>query len=194
MDYKFLIVGHTYCPADRYFGIIERHVRKLENVYTPQQWYQHVQKSSLITSSKIEVVEVTQSEFYKYWSYLHNFYAERKKDIDGCDVEFSKVTWFNFGVGEEMVNRCMKEEKHPHEVWIRYTHDISEKPKKVSFQKLSNVRYTQLLPQQLYDSNPLSIKAAKAADLKKLANDFCPSLQGVCIFYKNKEEVGMTKL
>ena len=50
-----------------------------------------MKESSLVSSSKIA--------FYDHWSYLHNMYAERKTDIDECEVEFSKVLWFNFGVG-----------------------------------------------------------------------------------------------
>ena len=72
-----------------------------------------------------------QSGFYDYWSYLHNMYAERKTDIDECEVEFSKVLWFNFGLGEERTAAgLLQEKKHPQEVWIRYTHEPSEKPQK----------------------------------------------------------------
>lgn len=39
IDYKFLVVGHTH---DRYFGTIEKYLSRIENVYTPQEWYQHV--------------------------------------------------------------------------------------------------------------------------------------------------------
>ena len=57
-------------------------------------------------------------------------YAERKTDIDECEVEFSKMLWFNFGLGEERTAPgLLQEKKHPQEVWIRYTHEPSEKPK-----------------------------------------------------------------
>ena len=32
VDYKFLVVGHTYGPTDRCFGGIEKYIRKIENV------------------------------------------------------------------------------------------------------------------------------------------------------------------
>ena len=166
------------------FGVIEKHVRKIENVYIPEEWYKHVQESSLVSSSKIKVIEMEQSGFYDYWAYLHNMYAERKTDIDECEVEFSKAMWFNFGVGEELTAAGILQEKnHPQEVWIRYTHDPFEKPQKVLFQKKSNVHFTPLFPAQLYDSNPVPIKPAKAADLKKLAKDYLP--ESVKSFYMN---------
>ncbi len=175
IDYKFLVVGHTYGPADRYFGVIEKHVRKIENVYTTDEWYKLVQESSLASSSNIKVIPMDQSGFYDFWSYLHNMYAERKTDIDECEIiEFSKALWFNFGVGEELTAEgTLQEKEHPQEVWIRYSHDPLEKPQKVSYKKKSNVHYTPLFPKQLYN-NPLPIKRAKAADLKKLAIDYLP--------------------
>ena len=42
IDFKFLIPGHTYGPTDRYFAVIEKHTAKVENVYIPSEWYDHV--------------------------------------------------------------------------------------------------------------------------------------------------------
>ena len=35
IDYKFLVVGHTYGPTDRSFGVIEHYTSRIETVYTP---------------------------------------------------------------------------------------------------------------------------------------------------------------
>ena len=45
IDYKFLVVGHTYGPSDQSFGVIEQHTSKVETVYTPQQWYGYVKQA-----------------------------------------------------------------------------------------------------------------------------------------------------
>lgn len=52
---KFLVVGHTYGPTDRCFGANEKY--KIENVYTSEEWYQHVRDSS---TTKVEVIEMQQ--------------------------------------------------------------------------------------------------------------------------------------
>ena len=62
---------------------------------------------------------MNQTDFHDYWSFLHNMYTERKKDINSCDIEFSQVVWFNFGVGRIFVDGRMQEESHPQEVWLR---------------------------------------------------------------------------
>ena len=133
IDYKFLVVGHTYGPADRYFGVIENYTRKIENIYTPQEWYEHVQASSV--SGKIEVFAMGQKNFFDYWHFLQNMHTERNTDAEGNHVEFNKVLWFNFGVGEELINGQLCQTEHPLEVWVRYSHNISEKPQRILYQK-----------------------------------------------------------
>ena len=81
------------------------------------------------STANIQVVEMEQRNFRNYWSYFHNMYAERKRDVDGFNVEFSRAVWFNFGIGEEVVDGRLQEKEHVLEVWVRYTHDITEKPK-----------------------------------------------------------------
>ena len=42
VDLKFLVAGHTYGSTDRCFGVIEKYLDKIENVYIPEDWYKHV--------------------------------------------------------------------------------------------------------------------------------------------------------
>ena len=132
IDYKFLVVGHTYGPTDRCFGAIEKYLYKLENVYTPQEWYHHVQKSSSIA----EVMEMKQENFHDHRSYLRNIYTERNKDEERAPLQFSKAVWFNFGIGEELVGGVLQKKEHKNEVWLRYTHDITEVPRSFLLQKI----------------------------------------------------------
>ena len=53
---------------------------------------------------------------------------------------FSKVMWFNFGIGEECVDDVKKRVEHPKVVWVRYTHDVYETPRVISFYKKSHVK------------------------------------------------------
>lgn len=175
IDYKFLTVGHTYGPTDRCFGVIEKYLSRIEIVHTPQDWYQHVKDSAITASSRVEVVEMQQEWFQNHWTHLRQLYTERNKDIDGRPLEFSKIVWFNFGVGEVSICGAVEERMHPQEVWARYSYDLCETPRRVSFYKKSRVRfYQQYLAPLLYDTYPLPIKAAKAADLRKLAMLYLP--------------------
>ena len=78
IDYKFLMVGHTYGPTDRSFGVLERYTSRIETVYTPQQWYEHIHNAA----SGIVVTEMKQSSFRDYRQHLRRMYTERTHDVD----------------------------------------------------------------------------------------------------------------
>lgn len=70
IDFKFLVPGHTYGPSDRHFPIIEKYCSKVESVFTPHQWYEHVRKAVVSVESKVEVVGMDQNDFRNYHVHL----------------------------------------------------------------------------------------------------------------------------
>ena len=56
--------------------MIERYTSKIDTVYTPQQWYEHVS----IGVSSVEVVEMKQPFFLDFRQYLSQMHTERNKD------------------------------------------------------------------------------------------------------------------
>jgi hypothetical protein len=43
IDHKFLISGHSFLPNDRDFGLIEMKIRKTNNLYFPEHYYELMQ-------------------------------------------------------------------------------------------------------------------------------------------------------
>ena len=66
---------------DQWIGVLGQ---LRDNVYTPQEWYHHVQKSSSI----VEVMEMKQENFHDHRSYLC---TERNKDEERAPLEFCKA-------------------------------------------------------------------------------------------------------
>lgn len=98
---------------------------------------------------------------------------ERSKDLDNQPLDFGGAVWFNFGKGERLVDGKLVVFEHPHEVWVRHTYDVNEKPKRVSFIKKRGIQSGfDSLPPPLYDQYPVAIKKAKAEDLKKLVTKY----------------------
>ena len=93
----------------------------IEAVYTPHQWFDHVREAVMNASCRIEVTEMQQSNFRNYRDHLRKQYTERTKDLDNKPLNFSDAVWFNFGVGEKLVDGKQVELEHPNEVWIRHT-------------------------------------------------------------------------
>ena len=118
IDYKFLISGHTYAATDQTFGVIERYTSKIETVYTPQQWYEHVHNASFGVRS-IEVVEMKQDFFRDFRQHLKQMYTERNKDDKNEALDFKKIVWFNFGKGEKEIDGQLVVIDHPDNVWVR---------------------------------------------------------------------------
>ena len=135
IDYKFLIPGHTYGPADRQFAVIEKYAKRIENVYTPGNWYQHVREAFVASEHKIEVVEMQQPSFFDWYKALNLHYTERTKDKSNEPLNFHNAVWFNFGYGEKVVNDEIVEFSHRGDVWVRHTYDIGEEPQQVSYEK-----------------------------------------------------------
>ena len=176
IDFKFLIPGHTYGPTDRHFVVIEKYTAKVETVYTPQQWYVHVRNAVVSVGSRVEVIELQQDKFRDYRDHLRKLYTERSKDLDNQPLDFVGAVWFNFGKGEMLVDGKLVVFEHPHEVWVRHTYDVNEKPKRVSFIKKRGIQSGfDSLPPPLYDQYPVAIKKAKAEDLRKLVTKYVPA-------------------
>lgn len=165
IDLKFLVVGHTYGPTDRTFGVIEKYTSKLESVCTPEQWYNQIS----LSTPTVQVTVMDQDNFKDYRQHLRKLYTERNQDIDHKPLNFNTGVWFNFGCGESTVGGETKLCEHPQEVWVRHSYEISEMPQRVSyFKKRGKQDGIDAMPPFLYTQNPIPIKKAKADDLLKL--------------------------
>lgn len=45
IDHKFMVSGHSFLPNDRDFGVIENSIRKQEQIYVPDHYYNLIRKS-----------------------------------------------------------------------------------------------------------------------------------------------------
>ena len=112
IDFKYLIPGHTYGPADRNFAIIEKQAEKVETVYIPEEWYQHVTESCVSSKNQIHVIEMLQSSFCNYHEHLSSLYTERTQDTSKKPLCFKSAIWFNFGYGEKVVDGAVVTVEH----------------------------------------------------------------------------------
>ena len=173
IDYKFLVPGHTYGPTDRHFAIIEKHAERVEVVYTPEEWYQHVSESFVSSACKVHVIQMEQPFFSNYYQQLKNVYTERTEDTSKNALNFHRALWFNFGYGEKVSEGTVLKVKHKTEVWVRHSYNISEVPQVVSYYKKRGKRPISTL-NPLYNQYPLPIKKAKASDVTILVNKYLP--------------------
>jgi hypothetical protein len=48
VDHCFPMRGHSFLPRDRDFGSIKRALRKLDQIYTPQQYVDRIRNASRV--------------------------------------------------------------------------------------------------------------------------------------------------
>jgi len=78
-----------YGAIDRSFGVIERYTSRIDTVYVPEQWYQHVRDASV--NANIKVIPMEQSSFHDYRQHLRKLYTERTQDLDKKPLDFSSI-------------------------------------------------------------------------------------------------------
>ena len=72
--------------------MIKHYTSRIETVYLPSLWYQHVSNASTGLKS-VEVVEMSQRDYRKH---LRGMYTEQTKDKDNSPLDFHNAVWFNF--------------------------------------------------------------------------------------------------
>lgn len=92
VKHHFPVVGHTYLPCDRDFGVIEKHVKNRQ-IYSPKQWAEAVQSAR---KTKPFTVYMMQSEDFKHVSMLHQQNTMRSTTDEGTKLEFSRASIFCF--------------------------------------------------------------------------------------------------
>lgn len=84
IDHKFPEVGHSYLDSDRHFGRIEKNLRKLSNLYLPEQYRQII-----LQSTKGNQVVDMEPHFRKIDDLAMSLkLVNRKKDLLGETVRF----------------------------------------------------------------------------------------------------------
>ncbi len=131
----------------------------------PEQWEDII--VSCRQSNPFLIQRMTSDHFFDFAD-LEKQFTRRKKDASKKDVLISKVTWMNFG--QAVVNRSGKVvEKHPNEVWLRYTYVSAEPWSKVSLlkgRKKTQSNVSLAMPMS-YPSGR-HIKPQKVDDLQKM--------------------------
>lgn len=83
-------MGHTYLDSDRYFGVIEKEIRKHEKIYSPMKYREIISSAS----RKNHVVDMT--DHFRDFKCLDSRLRliNRKKDLLGLKVLFRDLRWF----------------------------------------------------------------------------------------------------
>lgn len=89
-NHKFLISGHSYLPNDADFGVIERTLPKSTEIYTVQQWINHIE--TCCTKNPYSVNKMAGDNSYPVSNLLKNV-TVRKISEQGEKVKWLSIQW-----------------------------------------------------------------------------------------------------
>ena len=89
ITHKFFVPGHSMMDSDRDFGIIEKKKRKVQYVYTHEDWVSLIESAK--TKNPFKVLKMGK-EHLKNLDDIEKLYVKRKKRSDGDKLYLSKVS------------------------------------------------------------------------------------------------------
>uniref|UniRef100_A0A1A9ZVC3 Uncharacterized protein n=1 Tax=Glossina pallidipes TaxID=7398 RepID=A0A1A9ZVC3_GLOPL len=90
IEMKFLESGHSYLPNDSQFAIIVSHAKKVQNIFSPYDWYNVIKLSK--KKAPFHTVQMTHQDFFST-STLENSINNRKVSVPGIPVNWLKMHW-----------------------------------------------------------------------------------------------------
>lgn len=81
VTHYFPVRGHSFLPCDRDFGSIKRVLRKVDRVYTPDQYAELILKAS--TTERFSVHQITSKDIFNFKNWWPQFY---KKNVNSDET------------------------------------------------------------------------------------------------------------
>lgn len=156
----FPIRGHSYLPCDRAFGLLKRKLKKIERLYTPNEYIDAITTASHI-QGKIKVMDVNNTMIQDFQGWYKDYYYKIVSSIESRNLptkeqEKFMVSKYHYFEVTSHAPRVLKASTYIDGIVLNH----------FPLRKM-NVKQIALPTARLYQGkNP--INAAKMDDLKKL--------------------------
>ena len=139
IDSKIPIKGHTYLECDRGFGEVIRASKGHDIISDMADWMDIAAKSN--EKNPPLITKFIQQMHYDWESFLIQFYVKGRTDANDLKKLLQGSKWRSYGASEELIKGENGEPdrvetvSHPGEVWIRYSHDLTEPWTKIDMRR-----------------------------------------------------------
>jgi hypothetical protein len=177
IDLKFPVVGHSFLPCDRIFGLIEKRRHLNKDIYIPEQWKEIVEGAAASVDSvdiRFEFVEDVTTFKHLDAAYKQVFSLSACRKVIGTQpverVNISEMFWINFGFGEEFnqATGTYQMVPHPEEVWFKKGHDRRAAWIKCRWRPRAGFSVPDLADVPPANTEKRPLKPEKIADLLKM--------------------------
>ena len=130
VDCKIPIKGHTFLECDRGFGEVIRAAKGIKIISDMQDWMDIAATSN--QKHPPLITKFTQEMHLDWQLFLGQFYSKGRTDIDNLKALLQGSKWRSYGASEELIKGedgepdRVETVSHPGEVWLRYSHDVTE--------------------------------------------------------------------
>ncbi|KYQ50443.1 hypothetical protein ALC60_10456, partial [Trachymyrmex zeteki] len=93
IDHKFLVLGHSFLPNDRDFGVVEMSLKKNNLLFVPQDYYNVIKKCR--KGNNFILNEMKQEDFIST-RFLEDAVFKRVKNSNGETINWLKICWMRF--------------------------------------------------------------------------------------------------
>lgn len=101
--HRFPEPGHSFLPCDRCFGVVEKHVRKIERIFLPSEYIKHYKNSS---PKNFIVIPVTQNMIFNFVAALDTFFKKTIYSKEKHKFKISQYKVFEYSAEHKTQIRC----------------------------------------------------------------------------------------
>lgn len=175
IEMKFLVSGHTYLPNDADFAVIESNAKKIQHIYSPNDWINII--ATCKRKEQFRVVKMTHFDFFSTKS-LENNVCNRKTNTAGKPVNWLQMRWIKLERSKPWV--------------IQYKNNFDENFgfENINIRKKGKVMLLNSVSQSLLYPETRAITKEKKKDMIDLLKYIPPVYH---TFYKNLKTVSSQK-
>nr|CAD7402945.1 unnamed protein product [Timema poppensis] len=161
----FPVRGHSFLPCDRDFGVIKRYLKKIDRVYTPDQYARYIAEASKKGNFCVNVINTADILDFKTWWQEH--YKKTTLSVESLGSNVPKDKKVSFGISQ--YSMLVFDAKSPGNVCAL---DFIDGLQQYTFRLLhktddSTIRKVKLPTSKAYqDKNPINRK--KIDDIRKV--------------------------
>ena len=157
IQHHFPVRGHSFLPNDRDFGRTEARKKKVQQVFTPEQWYEVITKAR--KTNPFVATPVSQDKFKSFSQHLSPLF-KKSVTVNRKPLGIQRTRIFDYS------------SEHPDELWVKYSTE-EDTWTKYKIEKKKNTPFTH--PTEPKYVSPIPLKSTKVADIRKLVDKYVPA-------------------
>lgn len=154
--HRFPEPGHSFLPCDRCFGVVEKHVRKIDRIFLPSEYIKYYKNSS---PKNFVVIPVTQDMIFNFVGTLGTYFKKSIQNKEKEKFKISRYKVFEYSSDHDTKIKCSVASN-----FTVFSDFIIQK----------NPNQCPDIEKKIFYDRPLALKKAKYDNVMQLAENYVP--------------------